>query len=87
KEPLRFFAQSPKSNFKFVIGSPEDLDEVKALIYNHSIPPEKVILMPLGTTTEALDEREKWLAELCRDNGFGFSDRMHIRLFGNRRGV
>ncbi len=86
-DAIKFFASSPKASFKFVIGSPADLDEVESLTEKFSIPPEKVILMPLGTTVKALDERSRWLADICRDRGFGFSDRMHIRIFGNRRGV
>jgi len=87
KDALQFFAQSEKSNFKFVIGKPEDMDEVQAMIGEHDIPKEKVILMPLGTSVESLDAREEWLADICRSQGYAFSDRMHIRLFGNKRGV
>jgi 7-carboxy-7-deazaguanine synthase len=28
-----------------------------------------------------------WLAEVCKAEGFRFSPRLHIDLYGNRRGV
>ncbi|MCA6073264.1 7-carboxy-7-deazaguanine synthase QueE [Fulvivirga sedimenti] len=86
-EILDWFARSPKANFKFVCAAPKDLYEIEELIRSFGIPSNKVILMPLGTSIDSLDEREKWLTEICKNKGFRFSDRMHIRLFGNKRGV
>ena len=34
-----------------------------------------------------LQERGLWLAELCKETGFRFSPRLHVDLWGNRRGV
>ena len=86
-EVLNFFAGSVKSNFKFVIANPGDLEEVEELRNTYRIPGEKIILMPLGTNETALNSRENWLAEICKQRTYRFSDRMHIRLFGNKRGV
>jgi 7-carboxy-7-deazaguanine synthase len=46
-----------------------------------------VLLMPEGRTPAELDQRAPWLAEACRDRGFRFCDRLHVRLWGDRRGV
>jgi 7-carboxy-7-deazaguanine synthase len=43
--------------------------------------------MPEGTDPERLRERALWLAEICKDEGFRFSPRLHVDLYGNRRGV
>ena len=32
-------------------------------------------------------ERAVWLVEMCKQHGFRFSPRLHIDLYGNRRGV
>ena len=73
---------------KFVIAQPDDLDEVRALV---SVAPgataERVILMPEGTDRERLRERGQWMAEVCKDEGFRFSPRLHVDLWGDRRGV
>jgi organic radical activating enzyme len=84
---LAWFAASPKSWFKFVVTTPADLDEIRKLAADHAIPGERVLLMPEGRSAAALDRHTAWLAAACRDHGFRFSDRLHVRLWGDRRGV
>jgi 7-carboxy-7-deazaguanine synthase len=84
---LRFFASSTKAWFKFVVATPADLDEVQSLRARFDIPSERTLLMPEGRTAAELDRSAPWLAEICRDLGLRFCDRLHIRLWGDRRGV
>ncbi len=72
---------------KFVIARPEDLVEVRALLATLSADPSRVILMPEGVDAETLRERSVWLAEICKEESFRFSPRLHVDLWGNRRGV
>jgi 7-carboxy-7-deazaguanine synthase len=72
---------------KFVIQRADDLDEVRALVELLSAAPERVILMPEGTDSERLRDRGVWLAEVCKQEGFRFSPRLHVDLWGHRRGV
>jgi len=44
-------------------------------------------VMPEGTTSEAIRARSAWLAPLALDRGLGFSDRLHIHLYGDSRGT
>jgi 7-carboxy-7-deazaguanine synthase len=86
-EALRFFAVSPEAWFKFVVSSPADLAEIKMLQTRYEIPHERILLMPEGRTAAELDQTAAQLADLCRELGFRFCDRLHIRLWGDRRGV
>jgi 7-carboxy-7-deazaguanine synthase len=72
---------------KFVIAAPGDLAEVEQLFAILPADREKVILMPEGVDPGALRERGLWLAEICKQRGFRFSPRLHVELYGNRRGV
>jgi 7-carboxy-7-deazaguanine synthase len=72
---------------KFVVEAPSDLEEVRALLGRLQADRSRVILMPEGTDRETLRERGVWLAEICKAEGFRFSPRLHIDLYGNRRGV
>jgi 7-carboxy-7-deazaguanine synthase len=72
---------------KFVIAQPGDLDEVHALVRTLKAPPARVVLMPEGTDSGLLRERGAWLAEICKAENFRFSPRLHVDLYGNRRGV
>lgn len=86
-EALAFFAASPKAWFKFVVATPADLAEVEALVTRSKIPRERVLMMPEGRTAAELDKSAPWLADVCRDRGFRFCDRLHIRIWGDKRGV
>lgn len=79
--------QEPKANFKFVISTPEDLPEVLDLAQSHAIAPHRICLMPEGTDSATLRAREVWLAPLAAAHGFGYSDRLHIHLYGDTRGT
>ena len=72
---------------KFVIEKPGDMDEVRALIGALEADRSRVILMPEGTDRDRLRERAVWLAEICKREGFRFSPRLHVDLWGHRRGV
>lgn len=84
---LEGFARNPKAWFKFVVTEEQDLDEIKELIQHHRIARERVLLMPEGRDDATLQKRRLWLAEICCQNGFRYSDRLHIQLWGSKRGV
>ena len=85
-EALSAFREIDSAFFKFVVAKLTDLDEVSALADRHSLPSERVVLMPEGTTAEVVSERGAWLAEACVERGFRFSTRLHILLWGDERG-
>jgi 7-carboxy-7-deazaguanine synthase len=84
---LSGLAGTGKAWFKFVVQGEADISEILELLETAGIPGERLILMPEGRTVEELDKTAGWLAERCRDLGFRFSDRLHVRLWGDRRGV
>lgn len=86
-EVMRGLVLSGKAWFKFVVQQEADLEEIRGLVKRSSIPWERVVLMPEGRTVEEIDQIAPWLAQRCRDLGVRFSDRLHIRLWGDRRGV
>ena len=86
-DALIFFGESPKAWFKFVVEKSADLLEIEALCTTHHLPRQRVLLMPEGRTAAELDRHSIWIAEICRDQGYRFCDRLHIRLWGDKRGV
>ena len=86
-ERLQAWKSEPKANFKFVISAPEDLVEVLELQAAYAIPGERIQLMPEGTSSAAIRARSAWLEPLALDHGLGFSDRLHIHLYGDTRGT
>lgn len=72
---------------KFVVSSPRDLDEITAMRDELEVPSSKIVLMPEGTDREGLREKGLWLAEICKTHSYRYSPRLHIDLWGDRRGV
>jgi 7-carboxy-7-deazaguanine synthase len=87
-EVLRKLTSSYDYQLKFVVAAPGDLDEILRVVDEIGVRDgTKVMLMPEGADRETLCERGQWLVEAAKREGFRFSPRLHIELWGNRRGV
>ena len=72
---------------KFVVADPKDMQEIRSLLDQIEADRGKVILMAEGIDAGLLHERGQWLAEICKQEGFRFSPRLHVDLYGNTRGT
>jgi 7-carboxy-7-deazaguanine synthase len=86
-ETLRRLMSDYEYQLKFVVAGPEDISEIRELVSGLNADKGKVILMPEGTEAAVLRERGVWVAEICKSNGYRFSPRLHVHLYGNRRGI
>jgi len=84
---LRRLVSEYSYQLKFVVCSPDDLAEIKAVVDSTAALPERVLLMPEGAQPEILRERARWLVEVCKQTGYRYCPRLHIELWGSRRGV
>ena len=82
----RLLTQYPYQ-LKFVVSSAEDLAEIDGMRQELNAPKERVLLMPEGVDRDRLRERGLWLAEVCKTTGYRYSPRLHVDLWGDRRGV
>src|SRR5687767_10060759 len=75
--------------FKFVVAQPMDVDELEGMLQSldRDIPRDRVLLMPEGTTIDGIRARSGWLGELCKARGYRYAHRLHIELYGNKRGT
>jgi len=84
----QFIDVSPDCQLKFVVSDEADLREVDAILAQlHRWQPADVLLMPEGTDVETQNARTPWVTDLCKQRGFRFCPRLHIALYGNRRGT
>jgi 7-carboxy-7-deazaguanine synthase len=86
-EVLKRLTSEYDYQLKFVIAREVDLAEAQEVIAQVGAPAGKVMLMPEGTSVGVLDERGPWVAELCKQHGYRFSPRLHVYLYGNKRGT
>ena len=71
---------------KFVVQTPEDMDEVNKMVADLGADRERVVLMGEGIDPGTLYERAQWIVEHCKNRGYRYSPRLHIDLWGNERG-
>jgi 7-carboxy-7-deazaguanine synthase len=88
-EVVRAWLTKYPYQLKFVVASAADVDEIEDLLceLGEPVPRAKILLMPEGTSPEVLRSRAIWLAELCKNRGYRYAPRLHIALYGNRRGT
>lgn len=88
-EAIREWVLNYPYQLKFVVRAEEDVPEITDILASLRlpIPPERVLLMPEGTDRATLAARVPFLWETCRRHGFRYCQRLHVELFGNRRGV
>ncbi len=72
---------------KFVVSAPGDVEEIGRMLKELGANGDRVVLMPEGTDAATLRARSEWVVEICKREGWRFSPRLHVDLWGNRRGV
>lgn len=89
KETLtKILSNTKESYLKFVIG--KDFlnianDEIQEILKD--IPKCDVYLMPLGDTALEISKNCEDVINMAIENGFKYCDRLHIRVWDNKRGV
>ena len=86
-DSLAWFASSTKATFKFVVGSPNDAFEIEEFQKEFNVSRRRILAMPEARDRQTLDERRESVFNLCMEKGWRFTDRIHIAIFGDRRGV
>ncbi|WP_233221374.1 7-carboxy-7-deazaguanine synthase QueE [Streptomyces carminius] len=82
---LEAFASTPGTVFKFVCAEASDLDEVDALVERFGL--ENVWIMPRGQSPEEIESTLRALADGVVARKWNLSGRLHVNVWGSRRGV
>jgi 7-carboxy-7-deazaguanine synthase len=72
--------------FKFVYEDKDDLWFEK-IIEELKIDKKQIWIMPIGKTKEEQEEKMKEVIEYCKEKGFNFCPRVHILVYGDKRGT
>ena len=85
-EVLRRLMSEYEYQLKFVLCDPADLVEIEKILNETVADRTRVVLMAEGTDAATIQQRARWIAEICKREGFRYSPRLHIDLWGNQRG-
>jgi 7-carboxy-7-deazaguanine synthase len=85
---VQAFLDRYEYQLKFVVEREADFGEIAAILGRlKNVEPARVLIMAQGTSRKQLDEKAAWIVPLCMHHGYGYTPRLHIELFGNRRGT
>lgn len=70
---------------KFVVENAEHIEEVNQAVseYRQAGFTGNVYIMPVGGVAEAYNQNNKHVAQLALDNGYRYSPRLHVDIWGN----
>ncbi len=72
---------------KFVVDSQADLPEIQQTLDKlGNVNTEKVMLMPQAKTRDELLAKSAIVADMCKQSGFVFSQRLQVLLWNNQKG-
>jgi 7-carboxy-7-deazaguanine synthase len=84
----QFIDTSPDFQLKFVVATETDLEEIEQILSQLTgWQPSDVLLMPEGTSVDALSSRAGWISDVCKRTGYRYCPRLHVELYGNTRGT
>lgn len=88
-EVVHTWCQRFEHQLKFVVSHEADLTEIEGMLAEAKIQtaPENVLLMPEGRSMDELRFLGPQVAEWCKARGWRYCARLHIELFGNKRGT
>ena len=84
----KILTNSKSSYLKFVIDRNflnEAKEEIETILTN--IPNVEVYLMPLGDTAQSINKNCEDVIQMAINYGYKYCDRLHIRVWDNKRGV
>lgn len=85
---IRKFIRLYDYQIKFVVERRKDFAEIEAILSQiGGIERGRVLIMPQGRTPKSLGAKAAWIIDLCKTSGFRYCPRLHIELYGNRRGT
>jgi len=86
-EALDHYDRTYRKDFKFVVSSPADLNEIDKIIEDYNIDERDIMLMPAGQTREQLEKTYPVVAEMVKDRKWRFSPREHVSIWDKQTGV
>ena len=82
------FIEGYDYQLKFVVDREQDFAEVRQIVDAlKNVDTSRVLIMAQARNRRQLHQKSRWIVELCKKFGYGYSPRLHIELYGNRRGV
>ncbi|WP_276261384.1 7-carboxy-7-deazaguanine synthase QueE [Haloglomus litoreum] len=87
------YVEAYETQLKFVVTGPDDMPEVERVVErlrertDATITDDDVLLMPEGTTREALASTRRVVADLALEHGYRYTPRIHVDVWNDAPGT
>jgi organic radical activating enzyme len=82
---LMMLNELPRTQFKFVVVNPDDLNEIEEIVTSCNLNPEKVLIMPEGSTKEEVDAHLRDISDALAVKKWGVTLRNQLIWYGPKR--
>ena len=88
-EVVREWAGHYDCQLKFVVEDGSQIEVIRAFVdrLEGAVPADRLFLMPRGADAESVAGRAALVSGLCMQYGFRYGPRLHLQMYGNRRGT
>jgi len=84
---LRKLIDNYEYQLKFIVDSETDLSEIQQTLEKiRNVDSENIMLMPQAVTRDELSAKSAIVADMCKQTGFVFSQRLQVLLWDNQKG-
>lgn len=88
REILDLMIRNHDYQLKFVVNNQQDFDEIEEVLGKLSIVDDgKIYLMPQGISNVQFDAKLPWIIEEAKKRNWNVTDRLHVRIWGAKRGI
>jgi 7-carboxy-7-deazaguanine synthase len=85
---MQKFLDGYDCQLKFVVDRRQDFDELRDILARlKEVDAGRVLIMAQGKTSRQIRAKAQWIVETCKQYGYSYTPRLHIDLYGNRRGT
>jgi len=80
------YGSNYSADFKFIVGHPIDMIQVKMVVEELNIIPSRVFISPMGITSKDIIAITNLIADMVIESGWNLTTRLHILAWENERG-
>lgn len=84
---LKRYMEDHEYQFKFVYSDDKDIEEILEIQKILQIPNNKIYIMPQGTNPTQVKENAKKAIEFCKKYNWIYCHRVHVCIWGKKKGV
>lgn len=86
-DALKDLNETGRAVFKFVVTGPDDMEEIDEIVQHVGIAPDKVWVMGEGRSANDIEGHADTVIVDVLERGWNLTTRLHVLLWGDRRGV